>query len=120
MIAVVVLFWASLGALVWTHAVYPLAAYAIGSLRRRPARAAGELPAVTVIVAAHNEEQVIERRIENLRALDYPADRLEIIVSSDASTDATEQLAERAGARVVRNPRGGKVAGVFLWGVPCA
>jgi cellulose synthase/poly-beta-1,6-N-acetylglucosamine synthase-like glycosyltransferase len=110
MVVVVVLFWVALGALVWTHAVYPLAVYAVGSLRRRPARVAGELPAVTVIVAAHNEEQVIERRVENLRALDYPADRLEIVVSSDASNDATEDLAERAGARVVRNPRGGKVA----------
>jgi cellulose synthase/poly-beta-1,6-N-acetylglucosamine synthase-like glycosyltransferase len=110
MVVVVVLFWVSLGALVWTHAAYPLAAYALGWFRRRPAPVTGELPAVAVIVAAHNEEQVIERRVENLRALDYPADRLEIVVSSDASTDTTEELAERAGARVVRNPRGGKVA----------
>jgi cellulose synthase/poly-beta-1,6-N-acetylglucosamine synthase-like glycosyltransferase len=65
---------------------------------------------VTVIVAAYNEESVIERRIENLRALDYPQEKLEIVVTSDASTDATEALAARAGARVVRNPRGGKVA----------
>jgi cellulose synthase/poly-beta-1,6-N-acetylglucosamine synthase-like glycosyltransferase len=45
-----------------------------------------------------------------LRSLDYPADRVEVVVTSDASTDRTEELAERAGARVVRNPRGGKVA----------
>jgi cellulose synthase/poly-beta-1,6-N-acetylglucosamine synthase-like glycosyltransferase len=53
---------------------------------------------------------VIERRLENLRALDYPADRLRLVVTSDASTDRTEELAEAAGAHVVRNPRGGKVA----------
>jgi len=53
---------------------------------------------------------VIERRLENLRALEYPADRLELVVTSDASTDRTEELAEAAGARVIRNPRGGKVA----------
>ena len=53
---------------------------------------------------------MIERRIANLRALDYPRDRLEIVVTSDASTDRTEELAEAAGARVIRNPRGGKVA----------
>ena len=53
---------------------------------------------------------MIERRIENLRALDYPPDKLEIVVTSDASSDRTDELAERAGARVVRNPRGGKVA----------
>jgi len=110
MIAVVVLFWVSLGALVWTHIAYPLAAYALARVRSRPVRRGDDLPRVTLIVAAHNEESVIERRIENLRALDYPADRLEVVVTSDASTDATEELAERAGARVIRNPRGGKVA----------
>jgi cellulose synthase/poly-beta-1,6-N-acetylglucosamine synthase-like glycosyltransferase len=63
-----------------------------------------------VIVAGHTEESVIARRVENLLALDYPAERLEIVVSSDGSTDATEELAAQAGARVIRNPRGGKVA----------
>jgi cellulose synthase/poly-beta-1,6-N-acetylglucosamine synthase-like glycosyltransferase len=65
---------------------------------------------VTVIVAAHDEEAVIERRIENLRELDYPDRRVELVVTSDASTDRTEELAEAAGALVIRNPRGGKVA----------
>src|SRR5205085_6722323 len=50
------------------------------------------------------------RRIANLRALDYPAENLEIVVTSDASTDRTDELAAAAGARVVANPRGGKVA----------
>ncbi len=63
-----------------------------------------------MIIAAHDEESVIERRIANLLALDYPRDKLEIVVTSDASTDRTEELAESAGARVIRNPRGGKVA----------
>ena len=63
-----------------------------------------------MIVAAHDEEPVIERRVANLRELDYPSDRLELVVTSDASTDRTEELAEAAGARVIRNPRGGKVA----------
>jgi cellulose synthase/poly-beta-1,6-N-acetylglucosamine synthase-like glycosyltransferase len=110
MIAVVVIFWISLGALVWTHVAYPLAVAALARVRGRPVRAGDALPTVTVIVAAYNEESVIERRIENLRALDYPADLLEIVVTSDASTDATEALAESAGAGVLRNPRGGKVA----------
>lgn len=110
MTVVVVLFWVALGALAWTHAGYPLAAAALARVRARPVRKGDALPAVTVIVAAHNEESVIERRIENLRALDYPADRIEIVVTSDASNDATEELATRAGARVVTNPRGGKVA----------
>ena len=106
-----VLFWASAGALVWTHAAYPAAAAALARLRPRPvATDDDELPTVAVIVAAHDEESVIERRIANLRELDYPSDRVEVVVTSDASTDRTEELAEAAGARVVRNPRGGKVA----------
>jgi cellulose synthase/poly-beta-1,6-N-acetylglucosamine synthase-like glycosyltransferase len=109
-IAIELLFWVSVGALVWTHALYPLAVHALAAARRRTVRLGDELPSVTVIVAAHNEEAVIERRIENLLALDYPADLLEVVVTSDASTDATERRAEQAGARVVRNPRGGKVA----------
>jgi cellulose synthase/poly-beta-1,6-N-acetylglucosamine synthase-like glycosyltransferase len=82
----------------------------LARLRPRPFAAADGLPSVAVIVAAHDEETVIERRVANLLALDYPREKLRIVVTSDASTDATEQLAERAGARVIRNPRGGKVA----------
>ena len=110
MTAVAVIFWVALAALVWTHAAYPLAAIALARVRSRPVEVGDEPPSVTVIVAAHNEAAVIERRIENLHALDYPADKIEIVVTSDASTDATDELAARAGARVITNPRGGKVA----------
>jgi cellulose synthase/poly-beta-1,6-N-acetylglucosamine synthase-like glycosyltransferase len=109
-IVVEILFWASLGALAWTHALYPLAASALARVRNRPVAKADVLPTVTIVVAAHNEETVIARRIENLRALDYPADLVEIVVTSDASTDGTERLAADAGASVIGNPRGGKVA----------
>jgi cellulose synthase/poly-beta-1,6-N-acetylglucosamine synthase-like glycosyltransferase len=106
-----VVFWASLAGLAWTHALYPIAARALARLRpRRMPKAEGSLPTVAVIVAAYNEASVIERRLENLRVLDYPADKLELVVTSDASTDRTEELAESAGARVIRNARGGKVA----------
>jgi cellulose synthase/poly-beta-1,6-N-acetylglucosamine synthase-like glycosyltransferase len=109
-IVLVVAFWASLAALAWTHVLYPLAAQSLAAVMTRPVRTGDELPRVTVIVAAHNEEAVIERRIENLRALDYPGEKLEIVVTSDASTDRTDELASHVGARVVTNPRGGKVA----------
>jgi cellulose synthase/poly-beta-1,6-N-acetylglucosamine synthase-like glycosyltransferase len=110
-IVLVVLFWASVGALAWTHALYPAAALVAARVLPRPvAKSEDYLPSVAVIVAAYNEEDSIERRIANLRALDYPAELLEIIVTSDASSDRTEELAEAAGVRVIRNPRGGKVA----------
>jgi cellulose synthase/poly-beta-1,6-N-acetylglucosamine synthase-like glycosyltransferase len=105
-----VLFWFSLGALVWTHAGYPLAASAIARLGGRAVRGRDWTPSVAVVVAAHDEEGVIARRVENLLALDYPREKLEIIVTSDASSDRTEEIAEQAGARVIRNSRGGKVA----------
>jgi cellulose synthase/poly-beta-1,6-N-acetylglucosamine synthase-like glycosyltransferase len=106
-----VLFWSSFALLAWTHVAYPAVAALVTRLWSRPvAQNEAERPSVAVIVVAHNEETVIERRIANLRELDYPAERLEIVVTSDASTDATEELAERSGARVIRNPRGGKVA----------
>ncbi|HEY5057529.1 MAG TPA: glycosyltransferase family 2 protein [Gaiellaceae bacterium] len=111
MIVAEVLFWVSLGLLVWTHAAYPLAARLLALVRSRPVRSdADALPTVALIVAAHNEEDVIERRLENLLALDYPRDRLEVVVTSDGSTDRTDELAARAGARVISNARGGKVA----------
>jgi cellulose synthase/poly-beta-1,6-N-acetylglucosamine synthase-like glycosyltransferase len=109
-IAVEILFWVSLGAIVWTHIAYPALISLIGRFATRRVDAADHTPAVSVVIAAHNEESVIGRRIENLLALDYPREQLEIVVTSDASTDQTEEIAASAGARVIRNPRGGKVA----------
>src|SRR5438093_1021836 len=109
------LFWASLGALVWTHAGYPAAAAIAARVRSRSVRRGDGTPRVSVIVAAHDEEAVIERRLENLLALDYPAEAVEIVVASDASGDGTEALVEAVAGReprvrLVRCPRGGKVA----------
>ena len=113
MIAVKVVFWLSLGAIAWTHIGYPIVAALLSRLWPRPVLTADSTPTVSVIVAAHNEESVIERRLENLLALDYPPERLEIVVASDASTDRTDELVEKFaehGVRLVRCPRGGKVA----------
>ena len=112
LIALKALFWSSLGALAWTHVGYPLAASAVARVRTRRVRKEAIEPAVTMIVAAYNEEAVIERRLENLLALDYPAEQLELVVTSDASTDRTHELVERFAPRVrlLVNPRGGKVA----------
>ena len=109
------LFWGSLGALAWTHVGYPAAAAVAARVRPRPVQKGGGTPRVTVIVAAHDEEDVIERRLENLLRLDYPAELVEIVVASDGSTDRTDELVEAFAAReprvrLVRAPRGGKVA----------
>ena len=110
------LFFGSLAALAWTHIFYPAAAEARARYRPRPVRkAAGAVPLVTVVIAAHNEESVIERRVENLLALDYPPEHLEVVVASDASTDRTNQIVTRIASReprvrLLECDRGGKVA----------
>jgi len=109
------LFWGSLGALAWTHVGYPVAATVASRLRPRPVRKGDVQPRVSVIVAAWNEEDVIERRLENLLELDYPPELVEIVVASDASSDRTDELVQAVSAReprvrLVRCPRGGKVA----------
>ena len=58
------------------------------------------LPPVSFIISAYNEEAAIGAKLENTLALDYPADRLEVIVVSDGSTDRTEEIVRSFGARV--------------------
>ena len=114
MTALTIIFWASVGLLLYTHLGYAVLLAAIARLRRPPrgtyGRAAEQRPAVSVIVAAYAEQDVIGARIANLRALDYPPERLELIVACDGSPDATAERARAAGANVVLElPRGGKI-----------
>ena len=107
------LFWGSLGALAWTHVGYPATAAALARLRPRPVRKEDVTPEVAVVVAAHDEEDVIGRRVENLLELDYPREKLAIVVSSDGSTDRTEAIVEEIAGRapsvrLVRGERAGK------------
>ena len=93
------LFWGSLGALAWTHLGYPVAAAAAARLRGRPVRKDDVTPSVTVVVAAHDEESVIGRRVENLLELEYPSGQLEIVVASDGSTDGTDEIVQEIAKR---------------------
>jgi cellulose synthase/poly-beta-1,6-N-acetylglucosamine synthase-like glycosyltransferase len=109
------LFWGSLGALGWTHLGYPVAAAVLARLRSKEVRRRDVTPSVTLVVAAHDEEAVIERWLEIMLALDYPDDRLEIVVASDGSRDGTDELVRAAAARdsrvsLLRCAREGKVA----------
>jgi glycosyltransferase involved in cell wall biosynthesis len=108
------LFWGSLGCLAWTHAGYPAAAAVAARLRPKPVRKADIAPSVTLIVPAYNEETVIRRRVENLLALDYPSEQLEIVVSSDGSDDATDAIVQEFEPRVQlrRRERAGKLPGL--------
>src|SRR3954463_10076471 len=114
MLAVKIVFWASLGLLVWTHVGYPIAAALAARITRRRVASSAIEPSVSVIVAAQNGAAVIERRVLNLLELDYPADRIEVVVSSAASSDGTDEVVERLAeadrrVKLVRCRRGGKV-----------
>jgi cellulose synthase/poly-beta-1,6-N-acetylglucosamine synthase-like glycosyltransferase len=107
------IFWISAGAIVYTHLGYPLVLRALVALRRHPTltpRAWDEPPRVSLIVAAFDEEEVIAAKVANALALEYPRERLQLIVASDGSADATAERAREAGADLVLDlPRGGKV-----------
>src|SRR5215831_11209780 len=138
--ALAVVFWTSVVLIAWTQAGYALAIGLLARLfapgaevpftgagdgdgrgrRRRAGRPGGppqsqppgaEPPSVSLIVAAHDEQAVIAAKIANALALDYPRERLEVIVACDGCRDATAASAREAGADLVLElPRAGKIA----------
>ncbi|MBJ7331878.1 MAG: glycosyltransferase [Solirubrobacteraceae bacterium] len=107
------LMWITAGLLVYAQAGYAAALVVLTRGRtapRTPAIPDAELPFVSLILAAHNEDSVIAAKVANALSLDYPPHRFEVIVASDGSTDGTVVAAQAAGAhRVLDLPRGGKV-----------
>src|SRR4051812_3433098 len=90
---------------------YPVFLALCQPLARRRRRLDDAERSVSLIIAAFNEEALIARKIENALALDYPRERLEIIVASDGSTDRTDQLVRSFGNRgvsLLSFPRTGK------------
>jgi cellulose synthase/poly-beta-1,6-N-acetylglucosamine synthase-like glycosyltransferase len=109
------LFWLSSLLLAWTQAGYAVALALLRSRDRAatPGRSAGD-PRVSLIVAAHREEAVIADKVANALALDWPRERLQVVVAvdggADPAADRTAELARAAGADVVLElPRGGKM-----------
>jgi glycosyltransferase involved in cell wall biosynthesis len=120
-IVVAVVFWVCVALLLYTHVGYPLALTAAARVLAKAPAAPGagaappatgpgaETPTVSLIIAAHDEGDVIAAKVANARALDWPPDRLEVIVCSDGSSDDTVERARAAGADVVLDlPRAGK------------
>lgn len=91
------LFWTGVLTLAYQYVGYPLLLAVLAWIR--PTRgtttteASGDLPTVSLIISAYNEEEVLDRKLENAVALDYPRDRLEVVVVSDGSTDRTNEIA---------------------------
>src|SRR5690348_1624748 len=88
-----VVFWISAAFIFYVYVGYPLVLWVWRSLARKPVCKAGWEPSVSLVIAAHNEREHIQRKLRNCLALDYPGEKLEIVVSLDGSTDGTERLA---------------------------
>jgi glycosyltransferase involved in cell wall biosynthesis len=108
-----VLFWSAVAAIAYTYVGFPLLVLARAALRPRPFAPGDVRPHVSVVIAAHDEEAAIGRKLESVLAADYPAERREVVVASDGSTDGTEAVvrgfADR-GVHLVVLPRVGKAA----------
>jgi cellulose synthase/poly-beta-1,6-N-acetylglucosamine synthase-like glycosyltransferase len=129
--ALEIVFWVSAALIVWTQLGYAVALALLarvlapasserharhprspdrGGAHQSSSRTATPLPTFSLIVAAHDEERVIAEKVHNALALDYPRERLELIVACDGCTDATAARARDAGADLVLElARGGKI-----------
>jgi glycosyltransferase involved in cell wall biosynthesis len=97
-----VVFWTCVLFVAYSYVGYGCALALMSRLRNRPVRRAPITPSVSFIIAAHNEAKRITEKIENTLRQDYPGDRFEIIVASDGSTDATDEIVRSYAHRGVR------------------
>jgi biofilm PGA synthesis N-glycosyltransferase PgaC len=112
-----VLFWLSVFFIIYTYIGYPILIALIAKLIPFQGRASGTLdPSVTLLITAYNEEAVIEKKIENSLRLNYPRDKLQIIVAADGSSDRTPEIVGKFHERGVElthiSLRNGKLAAI--------
>lgn len=93
MVAEVIL-WLSAGLLVYSYLVYPALALAVAGIKQKKGGSINEfsLPSVSVLMSVYNEEKVLDEKLNRLLRLNYPADRLELLIGSDASDDSTDDI----------------------------
>ena len=87
-----IIFWSALGLIVYPYLIYPLIMVCVGRIRPRPVHRSAWLPSVTILIPAYNEVDCIGATIQNKLDLNYPADKMQIIVISDGSTDGSDDM----------------------------
>lgn len=97
-----IVFWASMGTLGYVYAGYPLLVYLYSRLSPETKRRSDIEPHVTVLITAFNEEAAIREKLESTLRIDYPAEKLEILVASDGSTDGTDAIVKEFEGRGVK------------------
>jgi cellulose synthase/poly-beta-1,6-N-acetylglucosamine synthase-like glycosyltransferase len=113
--AVVFVFWVCAAILAYVYVGYPLVLHVLRLVVRHPVRLAPLEPSVSLLIAANDEGGVMKAKLQNALAIDYPADRLEIVVASDGSVDDTNAIVKRFAPRVRLvefSPRRGKIAAI--------
>jgi cellulose synthase/poly-beta-1,6-N-acetylglucosamine synthase-like glycosyltransferase len=103
-----ILFIISIAGIVYTYIGYPALLYLLSRWFGQPVRTADITPSLSIIIAAYNEEKDLARKLDETLALDYPKDKLEIVVASDCSTDRTDDIVRgyaQAGVILHRRPR---------------
>jgi cellulose synthase/poly-beta-1,6-N-acetylglucosamine synthase-like glycosyltransferase len=97
-----IVFWMSVAALVYVYVGYPLLVYLVSLVRPLEIKKFDVAPTVTVLITAYNEEKAIRAKLENTLQIDYPKEKLEILIASDGSTDKTDEIVKEFAAKGVR------------------
>ncbi len=87
-----IIFWSSVFLSIFTYFGYPLTLKLITIIRKKSSKRIPITPSITLIITAHNEGKHIRAKIENTLMLDYPREKLQIIIASDGSTDQTNDI----------------------------
>jgi len=95
------LFWFSIALIAYTYFGYPIWLWVRSKWKSMPIRRAAALPSISVVMVVRNEAEILERKLQNLLSLNYPADLYEIVIVSDGSSDGSERvLREQAATRI--------------------
>ncbi|MCF0220905.1 MAG: glycosyltransferase family 2 protein [Fibrobacter sp.] len=109
-----VVFWVMLILILHCYLFFPVTLPFVSEIFKRKKKGAvegGELPTVSILISAYNEEAVIERKIQNILQIDYPREKLEVLIGDDGSADRTAEIVERYADRGITLVRAPKNAG---------
>ena len=113
---IALLFWGSLGGILYTYFGYPVLIYLLAKILHKPNTYQTYKPSVTLLIAAYNEESVIEEKIRNSLAIDYPKELFQIVIVTDGSADKTPEITKGytgTGLKLLHQPeRRGKMAAI--------
>lgn len=96
MLIVMVIFWIAVFVIFWAMIGYPISLVSLNKLLKKKNQKDNSYePTVTIMVVAHNEEKVIEEKLENIVSMDYAKEKIDYIIASDYSTDRTDEIVEQ-------------------------